>query len=223
MNQFKKQIIGVITATAFVFLAMIVFRLIASVYAARFGQFAQQAIQLAMSKHFGNVAIILLVSMIGFLGIGFAKDKLIKPLYIVWGILACAACFAFCMRTGIYGKYGLNSATPEIMAMAVPALRVLAFACGIAFPLLHMILCLQACGSSTKGNIINQGMVSVAFLLIFSILTYIIGIILSRINLEITIAACLSAVIMIFPAYNMDTIRRQVTNRIHQGNGATAD
>lgn len=215
MNQFKKQIIGVTMATAFVLFAMIIFQLIASVYAARFGQSAQQAIQLAISKHFGNVVMILLVSMIGFLGIGFAKTKLIKPLYIVWGLLACVACFALCMRTGVYGTYSMNEATPEIKAMAVPALRVLAFAFGIAFPLLHLILCLQACGNSAKDNTINQGIVSLTYLLIIAVFTYIIGIIISKIYFEITIATCLSTVIMAFPAFNMDAIRQQVTNRTH--------
>ena len=210
MTQFKKQIIGVVCATLLTIVAVFTFVIIAQSYSAGFGEFAKQSTQLAIEKHFRKYVAILLISTIVLCAMGFAPTKLIKALYVIWGILICAICFAVYMRTG---KYLFFDGTPEIKALAVPATRYFAFVYGIAFPLFHLILCIQACGNSLKENAINQVIIMLIFLILFGVLTYIIGIIVSGIYQEITIAACLSAVITIFPAMSINNIRQQLKNR----------
>lgn len=210
MTQFKKQFIGVICATALTIIAIFAFKLVALFYSAGFGEFAKESTQLAIEKHFGKYIAVLLISTIVLCAMGFAPTKLIKPLYAIWGILICGICFAVCMRTG---KYLFFDGTPEIKALAVPATRFFAFVFSIALPLFHLILCIQACGNSIKENAINQAITMLIFLILFGVLTYIIGIIASGIYQEITIASCLSAVITIFPAMSMNNIRQQIKNR----------
>lgn len=210
MTQFKKQIIGVVCATLLTIVAVFTFVIIAQSYSAGFGEFAKQSTQLAIEKHFRKYVAILLISTIVLCAMGFAPTKLIKALYVIWGILICAVCFVVCMRTG---KYLFFDGTPEIKALAVPATRFFSFVYGIAFPLLHLILCIQACGNLLKDNLINQVITMLIFLILFGVFTYIIGIVISRIYLEMTIAACLSAAITIFPAMSMNTIRQQLKDR----------
>lgn len=209
MAQFKKQIIGVVCATLLTIAAVFAFGVIAQSYSAGFGEFAKQSTQLAIEKHFGKYIAVLLISTIVLCAMGFAKTKLIKPLYVIWGILICGVCFVVCMHTG---KYLFFDGTPEIKALAVPATRLFAFVFGITFPLLHLILCIQACGNSLKDNAVNQVITMLIFLILFGVLTYIVGSISSSIYQEITIAVCLSAVITIFPAMSMNNIRQQLKN-----------
>ena len=209
MAQFKKQIIGVVCATLLTITAVFAFGVIAQSYSAGFGEFAKQSTQLAIEKHFGKYIAVLQISTIVLCAMGFAKTKLIKPLYMIWCILICGVCLAVCMNTG---KYVFFDGMPEIKALAVPAVRLFAFVFGVAFPLLHLILCIQACGNSIKENAINQAITMLIFLILFGVLTYIIGIIASGIYQEITIASCLSAVITIFPAMSMNNIRQQLKN-----------
>lgn len=210
MKQLKNQIIGVVCATVLTLIAIFAFKMITQFYSAGFGEFAKESTQLAIEKHFGKYIAVLLISTIVLCAMSFAPTKLIKPLYVIWGILICAICFVVCMRTG---KYLFFDGTPEIKALAVPATRFFAFVYGIAFPLLHLILCIQACGNSIKENAINQVITMLIFLILFGVLTYIIGILVSGIYQEITIAACLSAVITIFPAMSMNNIRQHIKNR----------
>ncbi len=210
MAQLKNQIIGVVCATALTVIAIFAFRMIAQFYSAGFGEFAKESTQLAIEKHFGKYIAVLLISTIVLCAMSFAPTKLIKPLYVIWGILICGICFAVCMRTG---KYLFFDGTPEIKALAVPATRFFAFVFGIALPLFHLILCIQACSNSIKENAINQVITMLIFLILFGVLTYIIGILVSGIYQEITIAACLSAAITIFPAMSMNNIRQQLKNR----------
>lgn len=212
MKQLKNQIIGVVCATVLTLIAIFAFKMITQFYSAGFGEFAKESTQLAIEKHFGKYIAVLLISTIVLCAMGFAPTKLIKPLYAIWGILICGICFAVCMRTG---KYVFFDGTPEIKALAVPAARLFAFVFGVAFPLLHLILCIQACGNSLKSNTINQVITMLIFLILFWILTYIVGIIVSGIYQEITIATCLSAIITIFPALSMNSIRQQLKNHHH--------
>lgn len=212
MAQFKKQIIGIVCATLLTIVAVFAFGVIAQSYLAGFGEFAKQSTQLAIEKHFGKYIAVLLISTIVLCAMGFAKTKLIKPLYMIWGILICGVCLAVCMNTG---KYVFFDGTPEIKALAVPAVRLFAFVFGIAFPLLHLVLCIQACGNSLKDNTINQVITMLIFLILFWILTYIVGIIVSGIYQEMAIAACLSAIITIFPAMSMNSIKQQLKNHQH--------
>ena len=212
MKQFKNQIIGVVCATALTLIAIFAFRIIAQFYSAGFGEFAKESTQLAIEKHLGKYIAVLLISTIVLCAMGFAKTKLIKPLYMIWGILICGVCLAVCMNTG---KYVFFDGTPEIKALAVPAVRLFAFVFGIAFPLLHLVLCIQACGNSLKDNTINQVITMLIFLILFWILTYIVGIIVSGIYQEMAIAACLSAIITIFPAMSMNSIKQQLKNHQH--------
>ena len=212
MAQFKKQIIGIVCATLLTIVAVFAFGFIAQSYSAGFGEFAKQSTQLAIEKHLGKYIAVLLISTIVLCAMGFAKTKLIKPLYVIWGILICGVCFVVCMHTG---KYVFFDGTPEIKALAVPAVRLFAFVFGVVFPLLHLILCIQACGNSLKDNTINQIITMLIFLILFWILTYIVGIIVSGIYQEMTIAACLSAIITIFPAMSMNSIKQQLKNHQH--------
>lgn len=212
MNQGKKQIIGVICATVLTVIAMFGFKLIASSYAGRFGEFAKEAAQLAISKHFDKVVTVLLISTIALCVMGFTKPKLIKPLYVIWGILICAVCFAVCMRTA---KYPIFDGAPEVQALAVSGTRFFVYALGITFPMLHLILCVESCGNSLKDNLINQGITALIFLLLFLIFTQIVSIIINEVYQGITVAACLAAVITIFPALNMGNIRQQINIHKH--------
>jgi len=173
MNQFKKQIVGVVSATVLTVIAILGFKLIAFFYSSGFGEFAKGVTQLAISKHFAKIVIALIISTIILCAAGFAKTKLIKPLYVICGILVCLICFAICMRTG---KYLFFDDSPEIKAMAVSATRLFVFVFCLAFPLLHLILSIQACGDSLKDNIINQVITMAIFPLLFAILNYIIGV-----------------------------------------------
>ncbi len=212
MNQFKKQIVGVVSAMVLTVIAILGFKLIAFFYSSGFGKIAKEVTQLAISKHFAKIVIVLIISTIVLCAAGFAKTKLIKPLYIIWGILICVVCFSVCMRTG---KYLFIDDTPEIKAMAVSATRLFVFVFGLAFPLLHLILSIQACGDSLKDNVINQVITMVLFLLLFAILTFIIGVLTIGLHQGITIAACLSSVVIIFPALNMNSIRQQLKDYQH--------
>ena len=212
MSQFKKQIIGAVCATLLTIVAVFAFGVIAQSYSAGFGEFAKQSTQLAIEKHFGKYVAVLLISTIVLCAMGFAKTKLIKPLYVIWGILICGICFVICMHTG---KYMFFDGTSEIEALVVQATRLFAFIFGVVFPLLHLILCIQACDNSLKSNTINQVITMLIFLILFWILTYIVGIIVSGIYQEMTIAACLSAIITIFPAMSMNSIRQQLKTHRH--------
>ena len=209
MKQLKNQIIGVVCATVLTLIAIFAFKMITQFYSAGFGEFAKVSTQLAIEKHFGKYFAVLLISTIVLCAMAFAPTKLIKPLYVIWGILICGICFAICMRTG---KYLFFDGTPEIKALAVPATRLFAFVFGIAFPLFHLTLCIQVCGNSLKDNVVNQVITMLIFLILFWILTYIVGIIVSGIYQEIMIAACLSAIITIFPAMSMNRIKQQLKN-----------
>lgn len=212
MKQGKRQTNGVICATVLTVIAMFGFRLIASSYAGGFGEFAKEAAQLAIAKQFDKVVTVLLISTIALCVIGFTKPKLIKPLYVIWGILICAICFAVCMRTA---KYPFFDGAPEVQTLAVIGTRFFAFALGIIFPVLHLILCVESCGDSLKDNLINQGITILIFLLLFLIFTRIVSIIVNEVYQGITVAACLAAVITIFPALNMGNIRQQINSHRH--------
>ena len=207
MAQFKKQIIGIVCATLLTVVTVFVFGIIAQSYSAGFGELVKQNTQLAIEKHFREYIAVLLISTIVLCAMGFTKTKLIKPLYVIWGILICGICFVICMHTG---KYMFFDGTSEIEALVVQATRLFAFIFGIVFPLLHLVLCIQACGNSLKSNTINQVITILIFLIFFWILIYIVGIIVSGIYQEMTIAACLSAIITIFPAMSMNSIRQQL-------------
>lgn len=116
------------------------------------------------------------------------------------------------MRTA---KYPIFDGTPEVQALAVSGTRFFVYALGITFPVLHLILCIESCGDSLKDNLINQGITALIFLLLFLIFTRIVSIIINEVYQGITVAACLAAVITIFPALNIGNIRQQINSHKH--------
>lgn len=204
----KKQIVSVLTATALSIIAFVLFKVISLYFASWYGETAQEAFSVASSRQFGKTLIIVIICVIIYLVSSFSNPKYTKTIYIVCGIISCIAGAYICMNTSIY-----FSGSAEIQAMAAPMVRLLAFTYGIAFPLFYLLQCILACGTDSKGNIINQVISCTCFVVLYFVIGFISARLIGNIGMSITVSACIAVVVSIFPSLNLENIKSQIKNK----------
>ena len=201
----KKQLISVIFATAFAVVASILFQVISLVVISGYGDTAKEAFSLASSRQFGKLLIIIIVCAIIYLVSCFSNPKYTKTIFIVCGIISCIVGGYICIRTSIQ-----FSGSSEIQAFAAPTVRLLSFTYGVAFPLFYTLLCILACGSDLKGNVINQAISCTCFVVLYTLIVNIASRLVGNISMSITVSACIAVAVTFFPALNLDNIKTQI-------------
>lgn len=204
----KKQIVSVLTATAFSITAIVLFRLISLYFTSWYGETAQEAFAVASSRQFGKTLIVVIICAIIYLVSSFSNPKYTKIIYIVCGIISCLAGAYICMNTSIH-----FSGSAGVQALAAPMVRLLAFVYGIAFPLFYLLQCVLACGEDFKGNIINQAISCTCFVVLYFAIGFISARLIGNISMSITVSACIAVVVTIFPSINLNNIKAQIKHK----------
>lgn len=208
MNLIKKTAISSVLATAIFVIALFAFRVIAIYFARQYGIVAENAFNYGFDRFFSMFIILSCICMIVYIVTGFAKEKLAKILGLLFSILFCVVCFIVCKQ--IAQSSGFYSLEAEIRLMAMQSTKMQMFTFGFSFPILYVILYVQSWGESVIENLINQTIISVSYLILFFVLSYMIQIVDSSVYLSVVIASCLSSVILIVPAFNMDRIKKSI-------------
>lgn len=205
----KKHLISVLSATVFAIVSIILFQVISLAVISGYGETAKEAFALASSRQFGKTLIIIIVCAIIYLVSCFSNPKYIKIIFIVCGVISCIVGGYICIGTSIH-----FSGSPEIQAFAAPAVRLLSFSYGIAFPLLYALLCVLACGNDLKGNVVNQVISCACFVVLYTLIVNIASRLVGNISMSITVSACTAVAVTLFPSLNLDNIRAQMKKKI---------
>lgn len=205
MQLLKRQTAGIISATILTLAAGWLFGVISTWAVAIFGAYKKEATAIITGELLRIYIPILLVSALVFLLLSLSKQKYIRFLYLLCGILSCVAALAVCGSSLSF--YGVE---PELRAYCEEGARSLPFAYGIVFPVLHTLLCILSCGERIKNIFINQVLTTGVFLMLFLLLGNITIRVSALGSASIAIVACVAMAVIIAPALNLDRIRQQL-------------
>jgi len=205
----KRHIVGIASATVFTFAAGWLFGLISGSSVAMYGANVKEATVIITTALFRIYTPILLASAVVFSLLSLSKQKYVHFLYLLCGILSCVVTLVVC--TSSLSFYGV---TPELRVLCEEGAKSILLAYGIAFPILHTLLCILSYGERMEDVLINQALSTGIFLMLFVLFANVVMKPLPLSFMKITIEACLAAVITIAPTLNLNMIRQQIKKKV---------